>query len=88
MITIVADDPGQHHAAPAAVGEVGETGEAAGHRGGIPSGVEIIRDTLEELARRANGVASSIGVRLTEPRASALAQSRPVQEGARSVRIV
>ena len=31
MITIVADDPGEDHAATAAVGEVGEAGEMAGH---------------------------------------------------------
>ena len=34
MITTVADDPGEDHAAAAAVGDVGEAGETTRHQGG------------------------------------------------------
>ena len=44
MITTIADDPGEDHAAAAAVGDVGEAGEALGH-GRVPFG----RDGAEAL---------------------------------------
>ena len=82
MITIVGDEPREHHAAAAAVGQVGQTGQETGHRWSFPS-VDVVPHTLRQVRSQAIGVRRRIEVRVAAP-AGGGADLRPLGRDCRA----
>ncbi len=78
-------DPGQHHAAAAAIGDVCETGEMTSHQGGAPflalAELEVC-GIVHRPAPLLKGACRSIAVRVAVPRS--VARERPLEGGQQS----